>query len=49
MIPASVTYIDDENVYDCGDAAVVTPRGSYAWNWATGWGIPVLEPDEAGD
>ncbi len=49
VIPASVTYIDDENVYDCGDAVVVTPRGSYAWNWATGWGIPGLEPDEAGD
>ena len=49
MIPASVTYIDDENVYECGDAAVITPRGSYAWNWATGCGIPVLEPDEAGD
>ena len=40
VIPASVTYIDGENVYDCGDAAMVTPRGSYAWNWATGWGIP---------
>ena len=45
MIPASVTYIHDDNVYECGDAAVVTPRDSYAWNWATGWGIPVQEPD----
>ena len=45
-IPASVTFIDDDNLYvNCGDAAVVTPRGSYAWNWATGWGIPVQEPD----
>ena len=45
MIPASVTYIHDDNVYECGDAAVVTPRDSYVWNWATGWGIPVQEPD----
>ena len=45
VIPASVTYIDDDNIFECGDAVGVTPRGSYAWQWTTGWSIPVQEPD----
>ena len=43
VIPASVTSIHNDNVFKCGDAAVVTPKNSYAWNWALSWEIPVLE------
>ena len=45
VVPATVTHIHNDCIYNCGDAVVVTPKDSYTWNWAKGWGIPVQEPD----
>ena len=45
-IPASVTFINDDNFYDRSDKVViVTPRDSYAWQWARRVGLAVAEPD----